>query len=388
MSALARRRLLSWLAASPLALRSQEEPVLTAPGEAINVLDFEAVARKVLPSAHFGYLATGVEDDATLRANRTAFSRYYLRPRRLIDITSVDTHVEIFGQRWPSPIGLAPVGNMMAFHPQAEAAAAHAAKATGTLQVLSTVTNTPLATVNKILGRPAWFQLYPSSRWSVTEELVRRAAQAGTEVLVLTVDTQAGRRTETFDRMRRLDKRDCTSCHGTVRADFYRRKSMFQGIDTTELMTVNPAMTWKHIEVLRNLSTMKLLVKGIETAEDARLCADVGVDGLIVSNHGGRAGESGRGTIDCLPEVVEAVGSRLPVLIDGGFRRGGDVFKALALGAKAILIGRPYVWALAGFGQQGVERAIMLMRAELELTMKQCGVSVLPQIGSRCIGRT
>jgi isopentenyl diphosphate isomerase/L-lactate dehydrogenase-like FMN-dependent dehydrogenase len=332
-------------------------------------------------------MATGVEDDVSLKANRAGFSRFYLRPRRLVDITRVDTSIELFGKRWDSPVGLAPIGNMMAFHTQGEMPVARAAKATGTLQILSTMTNSPIENVNEALGRPVWYQLYTSSRWEITEQLVRRAEAAGTEVILVTVDTQAGSRRETFERMRKLDKRECSVCHGSTPADFYKRKAMFRSVDVTGISNTNASMTWKDIDRLKKMTRAKLLVKGIETREDALLCVESGADGLVVSNHGGRAGDTGRGTIECLPEVVDGVGGRVPVLIDGGFRRGSDVFKALALGAKAVCIGRPYIWGLAPFGQAGVERVIHMIRAELQLVMKQCGARSIAEIGTSHVGR-
>ena len=383
---LARRRFMQYLAASPL-LRSEEPDVITDPTQAINVMDFEPAARKILPPAHYGYMATGVEDDLTLKANRSGFTRFYLRPRRLVDITKVDTSIELFGRRWDSPVALAPVGNMMAFHAEGEMPVARAARATGTLQILSTMTNTSISNVNEALGRPAWYQLYTSSKWDVTEQLVRRAEAAGTEVILVTVDTQAGRRTETFERFKKLDKRQCVACHGSARADFYKRKPMFRDLDVTDLSGVNASMTWKHIDFIKKMSRAKLLVKGIETREDALACVDSGADGVVVSNHGGRAGDSGRGTIECLPEIVDGVSGRIPVLIDGGFRRGSDVFKALALGAKAVCVGRPYIWGLAPFGQTGVEGVIRMIRGELELVMKQCGTRSIADIGSAHVGR-
>ena len=381
-----RRRVLAWMAASPLLTAQETSGVITDPTQAINIMDFEPAAKKILPPAHFGYMATGVEDDLTLKANRSGFDRLYLRPRRLIDITTVDTKTEVFGEQWDAPIALAPIGNMMAFHAQGEMPVARACRAKKTLQILSTMTNSGIESVNEALGRPSWYQLYATSRWEYTERLVRRAEAAGSRVVLLTVDTQAGRRTETFERFRKLDTRECKACHGTARADFYRRKAMFKDLDVTDLASYNPAMSWKHIEGLRKLVSGKLLIKGIETHEDARVCVESGVDGIVVSNHGGRAGESGRGTIDCLPEVVDAAG-RLTVLIDGGFRRGSDVFKALALGAKGVCVGRPYVWGLAGFGQTGVEQVIAMMRAELELIMKQCGARSIAEITSKHVGR-
>lgn len=375
---LTRRRFLTYLAASPAL-------ALDSPKDAINVMDFEEAARKELPPAHFAYMATGVDDDFTLKANREGFQRFYLRPRRLVDIRTADLRTEIFGQVWDYPIGLAPVGNQKAFHEQGEVPVARAAKAKRAVQMLSTATNTSVEDVARELGRPPWYQLYPSSRWEVTERLVKRAEQAGCPVIALTVDTQAGRHTETLERAKRVDKRECPVCHGTRYEDFFRRKPMYAGIDIEGLRTSNPSLNWEHVRKLRKLTSVKLMIKGIETREDAQLCREAGLDGLIVSNHGGRAEESGRGTIECLPEVVEGAGG-LPVFIDGGFRRGTDVFKALALGAKAVFIGRPYIWGLAAFGQEGVERVLEILRVELELVMKQCGVTSIGQIGRGSVG--
>jgi isopentenyl diphosphate isomerase/L-lactate dehydrogenase-like FMN-dependent dehydrogenase len=381
----ARRHFLAFLAASPL-LKAAESGPITNPDQAINVLDFEAAARKALPPAHFGYMATGVDDDRTLRANREGFERIYLRPRRLVDVSKADLRTELFGTVWETPIGLAPVGNQKAFHAEGELPVARAARATRTLQILSTASNTSVEDVARTLGQPPWYQLYPSSRWEVTERLVKRVEAAGCTVMVLTIDTQAGRHTETFERSRKLDSRDCNVCHPPTPGSFYIRKPMYQGIDTTNLRTANPALNWKDIPRIKSFSKMKLLIKGIETAEDTRNCVESGIDGVIVSNHGGRAEESGRGTIDCLPEVVEAATGRIPVLIDGGIRRGTDVYKALALGAKAVFIGRPYIWGLAAFGQPGVEKVIEILNRELELVMKQCGTTTIAQIGRSNVG--
>jgi isopentenyl diphosphate isomerase/L-lactate dehydrogenase-like FMN-dependent dehydrogenase len=379
---LARRRFLAFLAASPL-LTSAED--IASVKDAINVMDFESPARKALPPAHFGYLATGVEDDATLRANRQGFERFYLRPRRLVDIHSADLRTQIFGANWQYPIALAPIGNQKAFHVEGEAPVARAARAQGAMQVLSTAATTSVEDLARELGQPPWYQLYTGTRWDVTQALVKRASQAGCPVIAITVDTQAGRRTETLERAKRLDSRDCVACHGTRRADFFRRKPMYAGLEVEGLGVTNPAMVWTDVARIRELTEAKLLIKGIETREDAQLCKQYGLDGIVVSNHGGRAGESGRGTIECLPEVVEGAGG-LPVFIDGGFRRGSDIFKALALGAQAVFVGRPYIWGLAAFGQPGVERVLELLRAELELVMKQCGVTSIAQIGRAHVG--
>ncbi len=380
---LARRRFLAYLAASPAL--AQEPALIASPAAAINVFDFEPVCRKALPPAHYGYMATGVDDDATLRANRTGFDRFYLRPRRLVDIRQADLRTPIFGATWDMPFGLAPIGNQKAFHDEGELPVARAAKAMRAPAVLSTATNTSVEDFARELGRPPWYQLYPSNRWEVTERLVKRVEQAGCPVIALTVDTIAGRHTETFERFKLLDKRDCKVCHGTRYEDFFRRRPMFAGVGIEGLRTNNPALNWEHVRKLKKMTSAKLLIKGIETREDALLCVENGVDGLIVSNHGGRAEESGRGTIECLPEVVESAGT-LPVFIDGGFRRGSDIFKALALGAKAVFVGRPYIWGLSAFGQAGVERVIEILRVEFELVMKQCGVTSIAGIGRDAVG--
>jgi isopentenyl diphosphate isomerase/L-lactate dehydrogenase-like FMN-dependent dehydrogenase len=382
-----RRSFLATLAAGPALPGQESSEVITDPKQAINVMDFEAAARQILPPAHFGYMATGVDDDATLRANREGFNRIYLRPRRLVDINRADLRTELFGTVWDTPIALAPIGNQKAFHGEGEIPVAGAAREKRTLQILSTMANTSIEEISKIRGGPVWYQLYTTSKWEITEKLIRRVEAAGCPVVCLTVDTQAGRRVETFERSKLLDKRDCNACHGTTRESFYRRKAMFQGISMAgEIMPHDPGLTWKHVRRIKKLSGMKLLIKGIETAEDAKLCVENGLDGVVVSNHGGRAGESGRGTIECLPEVIQAVAGRIPVLVDGGFRRGTDIFKALALGARAVCIGRPYIWGLAAFGQPGVERVLDLLRIELELVMKQCGTPSIAEISRSSIG--
>ena len=383
-----RRRFLAYLASSPL-LTAQDlnSYVIADPKDALNILDFEAAAKKVLPPAHFGYMATGVDDDVSLRANREGFNRFFLRPRRLVDISRpVDMRTDVFGTTWDTPIGLAPIGNTQAFHAEGELPVARAARVKNIQQILSTNANTAVEKIVETRGSPVWYQLYCPPNWSIAEKLVRRAEAAGCPVMTLTVDTQAGRRTETFERYKRLDKRDCVACHGTTREAFYIRKPMFSGIDMKGVSSQDPAMTWALIGKLKKLTSMKVLVKGIEVGDDAKLCLESGADGLIVSNHGGRAGDTGRGTIECLPEVLDAVAGKAPVFIDGGFRRGSDVFKALALGARAVFIGRPYIWGLAAFGQPGVERVLDLLRLELELVMKQCGARSVAEITRAYVG--
>ncbi len=362
---------------------AQGEELISTPEQAINIMEFEAVARKKLPPAHFGYLATGVDDDATLRANHEGFARYQIRVRRLRDVRKIDTSVRLFGAEWDNPIALAPAGSQKAFHPEGEIAVARAARAKGHLQILSTMTSSAVEAVNDARGAPVWYQLYPTNDWNVTLGLAKRAEAAGCPALVFTVDLQGGSNRETFMKSRRVDARECVVCHvgGFAYNTTIRRRPMFQDLDLSKVITQYPLeMNWDAIKRLRDFTAMKLVIKGIVTREDAQLAVEHGADGVIVSNHGGRGEESNRGTIECLPEVLEGVAGKIPVLIDGGFRRGTDIFKALALGAKAICIGRPYLWGLAAFGQPGVEAALNILRRELQIIMRQAGTTSVEQI--------
>lgn len=392
-----RRHFLKFLAASPLFALGLPEwgqalaeanahegaaarDVIASPNDALNVLDFEPIARQTLPPAHYGYLATGVDDDATLRANRTGFSRFQIRTRRLVDVSRIDTSTEMFGTTWKTPIVLAPVGSQKAFHPDGEVASARAAAARGHLLILSTASTTSVEDVTSARGGPIWYQLYPTDTWRITQALVKRADAAGCPVLVLTVDLPAGRNTETQARLARQDKRQCSSCHQPGWPGYLRRKPMFDGLDLSGVSFSAPGLNWDFVRRLRDITKMKLVLKGIETREDAELSVQHGVDGIIVSNHGGRAQEGGRSTIECLPEVVDAVRGTMPVLVDGGFRRGTDVFKALALGAKGVGIGRPYIWGLAAFGQPGVDKVLDLLTRELALMMRHAGATSLGKL--------
>jgi isopentenyl diphosphate isomerase/L-lactate dehydrogenase-like FMN-dependent dehydrogenase len=357
------------------------------PAEALSVFDFEKVARVKLPPAHYGFLATGVDDEQTLRENRRALEMLQLRMRRLTGVTAVDTSVDLFGERWETPIVLAPTSSHSAFFPEGEVATAAAARAKSHLMILSTFASRSLAEVRAAYGAPFWFQLYAARDWGVTREMISRAEAVGCRTLVLTVDMAGGSHRETVIRFIRRDNRDCASCHalppGPISALI--SKPTTRGL----AFEFNNEMTWDDISKLKQATRMNLVIKGIVTAEDARLCIEHGADGIIVSNHGGRAAESGRATIDCLPEIVAAVDDDIPVLIDSGFRRGTDVFKAIALGAKAVCIGRPYLWGLASFGQPGVETVLALLRAELELIMRKAGTASLADINPDYItGRT
>jgi isopentenyl diphosphate isomerase/L-lactate dehydrogenase-like FMN-dependent dehydrogenase len=360
--------------------------IITSPGQALDVFEFEPAAKKALfaqgAPTHWGYLESGVDGDVTRDINHTAYERYNIRVKRLIDARKIDTSVKIFGETWESPIFICPVSSLGAYNGEAGVAVARAAGKRKHQMILSTVDNASIADVNKAHGWPAWFMLYPTDDWTVTQALVKRAEAAGSPAIVLTVDRQGGRNTEFMFRMRRLDERDCTVCHKPgAFANEVSRKANFNGIDVSKVTNLyGTGMTWDFVDRLRAIVKGKLLLKGIMTGEDAKEALRHGVDGIIVSNHGGRAEESGQSTIGVLVEVVEAVGGKVPVLIDGGVRRGTDALKALALGATAVGIGRPYVWGLASFGEPGVDRVLEILDTEFITIMRQVGALNIAQI--------
>jgi isopentenyl diphosphate isomerase/L-lactate dehydrogenase-like FMN-dependent dehydrogenase len=385
-----RRQFLRFLSVSPLFSQAWSQPapqVITSAKDALSVMDMEAAARKAMRPAHWYHMSGGVDDDATIRANREAFKHFQLRPRLLVDVSKPDLRTELFGTVWDTPIFLAPVGSEITYHPEGELAVARAAKAKKALQILATGTAYKWEEVTQALGRPPWFQLYMPEHWNDTEKLVRQVETGGCPVLVWTVDEQGGRNSETDKRGKRLDTGDCSVCHkegfiGDVPAKLI--KPMIEGIGEGR----PPVVTWEYVDRLKKLTKMKLVLKGIQTAEDAKLCREHGVDGIYVSNHGGRSAETCRATIDSLVEVVDAVGNRIPVMVDSGFRRGTDIYKALALGARMVGIGRPFIYGLAAFGQEGVERVLDILRAELQLIMRQCGTPSIAQITRASIVRT
>ena len=397
-----RRQFLNWMAASPLfLLGSGQETVaqdvkelvrnsarrpdpmiwtpntpldlITSPKDAINVFDFEAVAFTKVPPAHFGYMASGIDDEITLRANRSSFLKYQLRPRRLRDVSQIDMSVNLFGTKWKTPIIIAPTGGNKAYDPEGEIAVARAARAGGYLNVLS---NAGASTIEDVIAArqgEVWFQLYATSSVEVAKQVIRRVDRAGAPVLEITIDRNGGRNQETFFRLKKLDPRNCAGCHVHGIGSAQERPN-YDGIDMSGVKSMQSSnMTWEFIKQVRDVTKMKIILKGIVTEEDATLALKYGVDGIHVSNHGGRSEDGGRGSIECLPEVVRAVKGKLPILFDSGVRRGSDIFKALALGANAVCVGRPYLWGLGAFGQPGVEKVMDILQTELRGTMQQMG---------------
>ena len=402
----ARRRFLKYLAASPLLkssdLFAQEQrladpmvwaprsldKLIETPREALSVFDFEPVMHRNVPPAHFGYMATGIDDEVTLRANREGFQKFQLLPRRLVDVSQLDLSLELFGRTYGSPVVLAPTGSNKAFHEDGDLAVSRAARRSNNLQILSTVATASIEQAIEARGRPVWFQLYPTNKWAVAEALAKRAEKAGAETIVVTVDVLARQNWETYVRLWRTDKRNCAECHGPGLANFVKRKPNFDGLDLSGVESTGAtSLTWAFIKRLRDTVKTRLVLKGLMTAADAILAVDNGLDAIIVSNHGGRDDDFGRSTIDALPEIVEAVDGRLPVLVDSGFRRGTDIVKALALGARAVCIGRPYLWGLGAFGQAGVERVLDLLQQETRAAMQQVGARALKQLGPALVKR-
>jgi 4-hydroxymandelate oxidase len=385
-----RRDFLKFLAASPLAgLTGMKaaDAVIAAPGDALNVFDFENVARQKLPPAHFGYITTGVDADVTVRANREGMEKFYIRPRRLVDTSHTDLSVELLGQRWPTPIAIAPVGSQRAFHPEGEIAVARAAGAKKHLQILSTQTTSSIEDINAAFGSPVWFQLYATTNWTLSRGMVKRAEAAGCPVLVYTVDQISGSNRETLKRYTAQDARDCRICHdNSSLASRNIRRPMFQGLDQTNTAH-QPPTNWDYVKRLQDTTSMKIVIKGIVTREDAELAAQHNVAAVVCSNHGGRADDIGSSSIECLPEIVAGVGGKMPVIVDGGFRRGTDIFKALALGARTVLIGRPYVWGLSAFGQEGVAAVLDILTRELQLAMRYAGTPKISDITPAHVGK-
>src|SRR5712691_9858156 len=287
-----------------------------------------------------------------------------MRQRRMVDVSKPDTSVEILGVKYPNPIIIAPTGGNKSFHPEGEVAVARAAKTGGHLEMLSTSATTSVEDCTAARGAPIWFQLYASPKWEIAEHHLKRAERAGCPAVAITVDRVAGRNQETFFRLRAKDTRECKTCHEPGVQGSVKRKPAYDGLDLTGVPNLQSAnMTWDFIKRARDTTKMKIVIKGILTGEDAALAVKYGADG----------------SIDVLPEVVEAVKGRILVLVDSGFRRGTDIAKALAMGAQGVCVGRPYLWGLGAFGEPGVAKVLEILRTEFRVAMMQCGVRTVKE---------
>jgi len=385
----------------------------------------EAAARKRMRPEAYAYVAAGAGNERTVAANRAAFDRWRIVPRMLRDVERRDTSVELFGQRLPSPFLLAPVGVLELAHPEADCAVARAARDTGTAMIFSNQASRPMEGVANILGdSPHWLQLYWSRSDALVESLATRAQRCGCRAIVVTLDTtMLGWRTRDLEGaylpflhgkgiaqytsdpvFRRLISEPAPSGASeppqprpTLAAlrtlieltraypdTFWRTLVSGRGRAAVQRFTEiysRPSITWETLAFLRERTDLPILLKGILHPDDAARAVDEGMGGVIVSNHGGRQVDGAIATLDALPAVVEAVDGRIPVLLDSGVRGGADVFKALALGARAVLIGRPYVYALAIAGRAGVRDLLLNLAADFDLTMGLAGCRSLAEIG-------
>jgi 4-hydroxymandelate oxidase len=349
---------------------------LTVPADhPLNIDDYERLAAETLPRMVYDYYAGGADDEITVRENRAAWQRLALRPRVLVDVTTRDLTTTVLGQPVSCPILTAPCAFNSLAHPDGELAVARATSARGMLQVVSTAATHSLEEVAAAVPQgQRWFQLYCYKDRGVTRALVDRATAAGYRALCLTVDAP-------FVGRRERDMRNRFGLPPGLRwknLEPYGFDLMDQTWDGSALVKYietiwDAGVTWESVDWLRSLTPLPIVLKGVLTAEDARLAAECGVQGIVVSNHGGRQLDSAVATAVALDEIATAVRDRVELFVDGGIRRGGDVLKALALGARAALIGRPYLWGLALGGEEGVGRVLDLLRAELDLSLSLAG---------------
>jgi isopentenyl diphosphate isomerase/L-lactate dehydrogenase-like FMN-dependent dehydrogenase len=353
------------------------------PARPIAPQELEAQARAVLPPEAYVYVAGGAGHEDTVRANRDAFLRWRILPRLLRDVSRRDLGVSLLGRRLPAPVLLAPVGVQSMLHPDAELAVARAARSVGVPMVLSSVSSTPMEQVAAALGdSPHWFQLYWPKDQALAASLVGRAERAGFEAVVVTLDTYL-----LGWRERDLQLAWLPFAHGQGIANYLTdpafraalpappEKDPAAAVRHFLAVVSNAALTWDDLAWLRRQTRLPILLKGLLHPGDAIEAVKRGIEGVIVSNHGGRQVDGAVASLDALPAVAEAVADRALVLFDGGIRRGADVLKALALGARAVLLGRPYCWGLAAGGEQGVREVLLNLLADFELTMGLAGCS-------------
>lgn len=351
----------------------------------LNLNDFEILAEEKISSSAFDYYRGGADEEITLRENISAFKKIFLKYRVLRDVSSVNLSTHILGTKISMPILIAPTAFHKMSHPDGEIAVAKAASAEDTIMILSTLSNSDMEEVIRANGKNVWFQLYVYKDREITRDLIQRAKNAGMKAIVLTVDAP-------YIGQREKDVRNKFTLpeHLSVKNLLPVSREKFPVSDNSGLAEyvskhLDPSLSWKDIDWIKSVSDLPLIIKGIGCKEDALISADCGVEGIVVSNHGGRQLDTCRATINVLPEVADALGGKTEILIDGGIRRGTDVFKALALGAKAVLIGRPVIWGLAYNGEQGVRDVLNILRKEISLAMALCGTNSINEIDSSFI---
>lgn len=349
--------------------------------ELVSVFDYEAAARMNLTQTASDYYASGANDEITLHDNHAAYERIRLRPRVLRDISKRDLTATVLGETISMPIMVAPTAfHCMAFS-EGEVATARAAGKAKTIMILSTLATCSIEEVMAEATGPVWFQLYYYKDRNATLSLIQRAESAGCTALALTVDAQIwGRRErDVKNRFRLPEGLSIKNLRPAGKGDFPKEETD-SGLASYVSWQFDPAMSWGDVDWLCSKTKLPVLLKGVLHPEDARLAVDHGAAGVIVSNHGGRQLDTVPATIDALPDIVEAVDGRIEVLIDGGIRRGTDVVKAIALGAKAVGVGRPIIWGLAVNGEEGASHVLQILRKDFELSMRLCGCKAVHEI--------
>ena len=356
--------------------------------EVLNLFELEQHARRSLPTQAFDYYASGAHDERSLRDSHAAYARLLLAYRVLVDVSRRSAATTVLGTPISMPVVLSPTAFHGMAHPDAERATARAAGEAGTIMILSSLSNTDVEQVVAASSGPVWFQLYVYRDREATAGLVRRAEAAGCGAIVLTVDApRLGRRDA--DVRNRFALPPGLSVRNMLPAGYgdVAQQASESGLAAYFEALIDPSLCWADIAWLRSLTTLPLLIKGIVRPDDARRAVDAGVEGIVVSNHGGRQLDTSVATIDALPGIVEAVGGRLEILVDGGVRRGTDVLKAVALGARAVGIGRPVLWGLAAGGQAGVSRVLSILAEELDLAMALAGAPTVEAITADLVVR-
>ncbi len=347
----------------------------------VNVFEYEKLAKEKLPGMVYDYYASGANDEITLRDNHEAYDRIKLRYRVLVDVSNISLKASIFNQEISMPIMVAPMAFQGMAHPDGELATARACGNDGTIMVLSTLSNHSIEAVTREATGPIWFQLYVFKDRGMTKSLVQRAEAAGCKALVLTVDSPyLGRRER--------DIRNGFSLGGALKAKNLEKsvqenvpaKKNTSGLAAYLEAFYDTGLTWKDLEWFKSITKLPVLVKGIARGDDAQLAIKNGADGIVVSNHGGRQLDTSPATIEVLPEIIEAVDGKFDVIVDGGIRRGTDVVKALACGAKAVFVGRPILWGLATEGEAGVSKVLNMYREDFQTSMALCGCTTPDQI--------
>jgi L-lactate dehydrogenase (cytochrome) len=347
----------------------------------LNVFDFEAIAQKVMKKEAWDYYSSGADDEVTLRENHAAFQRVWLRPRVLVDVTKVDMRCKILGYDSSFPLYISATALAKLAHPEGEVVLTRAAYSQGIIQMMPTLASRSLEDMvaARQPGQVQFFQLYVNSSRKITEELIRRAEKGGAKALFITVDApQLGRREKDM-------RNKFTANEANVQKEKGTAVDRNQGTARAISSFIDPSLSWKDLAWFKSITTLPIVLKGVQCGEDAILAAKHGVAGIVVSNHGGRQLDYCRSAIEILPEVMDALRSvgaekKLEVFVDGGVRRGSDIFKALALGAKAVGIGRPTLYGLASYGQEGVEKVVTILRDELDMTMKLMGTPAVSDV--------